>query len=293
MATARVRSTVLQLVASRHASTSTIASSSSGSSSSSSPSPPPPSAPATTRTSGSPSLLHETNLPTSPFQHHVPIKPIHNVHVATLHLRSHTTELDKLQFFTSFALRAAKALGLSTTGIASLPTKTSLYTVPKSPFAHKKSQQNFWKKQHKRCIKVFDGNQEIVKVWLGFLRKEAMGGVGQKAQLFEYKQVGWANQMMKDDETQLRRQLVKHDNTSTSTDRQHQQSQVQALAQEELERLTKQVQADEATQTEQLEQQATVERRQHDAEQVTTTTTTNGDDVPQQEESSKPVSGKQ
>ncbi|GAA5940395.1 mitochondrial 37S ribosomal protein uS10m RSM10 [Sporobolomyces koalae] len=125
------------------------------------------------------------------FGRHVPLPQTHGVHVATLHLRSYTDSVPDLQFFTSFALRAAKALGLPTSGAVALPTRTSLFTVPRSPFAHKKSQQNFWRKEHKRAIKVWDGNEEIVQAWLAYLRKEALGGVGMKAQVFTYRPVGW------------------------------------------------------------------------------------------------------
>jgi small subunit ribosomal protein S10 len=136
------------------------------------------------------------NLPSPPLGNHVPITPKHGIHVATLHLRSHTTELEHLAFFTSFALRAARALGLPTSGVIALPTKTSLFTVPRSPFAHKKSQENFWRKEHKRAIKVYDGNEEIVQAWLAYLRKEAMGGVGMKAQVITYRPFGWGQTMV-------------------------------------------------------------------------------------------------
>lgn len=126
-------------------------------------------------------------MPTPAFSKHQPIAPKHNVHVATLHLRSHTASLASLGFFTSFAMRAAKALGLATSGVIALPTRTTIFTVPRSPFAHKKSQENFWRKEHKRGIKVYDGNEEVVTIWLAYLRKEAMGGVGMKAQIFRYK----------------------------------------------------------------------------------------------------------
>ncbi|KAK4704870.1 small subunit ribosomal protein S10, partial [Phenoliferia sp. Uapishka_3] len=135
-------------------------------------------------------------LPTPTFSHHVPLVPKHNIHVATLHLRSHTLNLAHLDFFTSFALRSARALGLPTTGAIALPTRTSLYTVPRSPFAHKKSQENFWRKEHRRAIKVFDGEEEVVGAWLAYLRKEAMGGVGMKAQVFTYREVGWGEKMV-------------------------------------------------------------------------------------------------
>ncbi|KAM0793101.1 hypothetical protein ACM66B_000582 [Microbotryomycetes sp. NB124-2] len=201
------------------------------------------------------------NLPTSPFEHHVPIKPTHNIHVATLHLRSHTTELDKLTFFTSFALRAARALGLPTSGAVALPTKTSLFTVPRSPFAHKKSQQNFWRKEHKRAIKVYDGNEQVVKAWLAFLRKEAMGGVGQKALVFEYKQVGWGKTMIQEQLKQLEQedgQVEQEQQVTAAEDTQ----QVKDLAQDLVSELTQQVKAEETIKAEQLEQAATEQRQE-------------------------------
>lgn len=143
------------------------------------------------------------NLPSPVFGPHTPIKPKHNIHVATLHLRSHTDSLPELTFFTSFALRSARALGLASTGAISLPTKTSLFTTPRSPFAHKKSQQNFWRKEHKRAIKLFDGTPQVVNAWLAFLRKEAMGGVGMKAQIFSYQEVGWGQKMVAEQPSSL------------------------------------------------------------------------------------------
>lgn len=79
-----------------------------------------------------------------------------------------------------------------------------MFTVPRSPFAHKKSQQNFWRKEHKRAIKVYDGNEEIVRAWLAFLRAEAMGGVGQKAMVYTYREVGWGTKLGEDDGDALR-----------------------------------------------------------------------------------------
>lgn len=126
----------------------------------------------------------------------MPLVPKHNIHVATLHLRSHTDSLAQLDFFTAFALRSARALGLPTTGAIALPTRTSLFTVPRSPFAHKKSQENFWRKEHRRAVKVFDGDEAVVGAWLAYLRKEAMGGVGMKAQVFTYREPGWGAKMV-------------------------------------------------------------------------------------------------
>ncbi|GAA6022920.1 hypothetical protein JCM10207_006865 [Rhodosporidiobolus poonsookiae] len=154
---------------------------------------PVPSSSSSTPLSPSPS---DPSAPSPVLGRHVPLPQTHGVHVATLHLRSHTDSVPDLQFFTSFALRAARALGLPTSGAAALPTKTSLFTVPRSPFAHKKSQQNFWRKEHKRAIKVFDGNAEVVEAWLAYLRQEALPGVGMKAQVFTYRGVGWGKDLV-------------------------------------------------------------------------------------------------
>ncbi|GAA5877008.1 hypothetical protein JCM8547_007491 [Rhodosporidiobolus lusitaniae] len=134
--------------------------------------------------------------PSPVFGRHVPLPQTHGVHVATLHLRSYTDSVQDLQFFTSFALRAARALGLPTSGAVALPIRTSLFTVPRSPFAHKKSQQNFWRKEHKRAVKVYDGNEEVVQAWFAYLRKEALPGVGMKAQVFTYREPGWGKDLV-------------------------------------------------------------------------------------------------
>lgn len=117
-----------------------------------------------------------------------------------MHLRAYDDSLADLSFFTNFALRSARALGLPTTGAAALPTSTWLRTVPRSPFVHKKSQQNFWRRTHKRAIKVFDGDEEVVQAWLAYLRKEAFPGVGMKAQYFTYRPVGWGKDLVSDHE---------------------------------------------------------------------------------------------
>ncbi|GAA5882392.1 hypothetical protein JCM3774_004295 [Rhodotorula dairenensis] len=163
--------------------------STSTSTSTSSTPPPPPPAPSADRTA-----------PTPVWEHHVPLEPSHGYHVATLHLRAYDDSLADLSFFTNFALRSARALGLPTTGAAALPTSTWLRTVPRSPFVHKKSQQNFWRRTHKRAIKVFDGDEHVVQAWLAYLRKEAFPGVGMKAQYFTYRQVGWGKNLVSEQE---------------------------------------------------------------------------------------------
>jgi small subunit ribosomal protein S10 len=65
-----------------------------------------------------------------------------------------------------------------------------LYTVIKSPFVHKKSQENFEKKTHRRLIKVWDTDREVVDKWLRYVKQYVIGGVGMKAQIFEWAELG-------------------------------------------------------------------------------------------------------
>ena len=102
----------------------------------------------------------------------------HGIPVANVHFRSHHVPLLKL--FTHFALHAASSLGIPASNVVLLPTQRSLWTVIRSPFAHKKSQENFERKVHKRAIKVWDANPEVVQHWISYLRKHAMPGVGMR-----------------------------------------------------------------------------------------------------------------
>ena len=122
----------------------------------------------------------------------------HGIHVATLHLRSYEDGRDNLELFADFARRAAFAIGIAASGVASLPIRTSLWTVPRSPFVHKKSQENFWRKTHSRAIKLYDANDQVVDRWLHFLRIHALPGVGQKAELFRYHEVGVGGKLMEE-----------------------------------------------------------------------------------------------
>lgn len=47
-----------------------------------------------------------------------------------------------------------------------------------------------------------------MQAWLAYLRKEAMGGVGMKAQVITYRRVGWGEKMIKDSEGELRQSAV-------------------------------------------------------------------------------------
>lgn len=107
---------------------------------------------------------------------------------ADLQLRSYSKR--GLELFADFALRAAYYLGLPAFGPVPLPRITERWTVPKSSFIFKKSQENFERITLRRLIQIRDGNPETVQIWLAFLQKHAYPGIGMKANMWEYEKLG-------------------------------------------------------------------------------------------------------
>ncbi|KAI9646940.1 Tryptophan--tRNA ligase, mitochondrial [Ciborinia camelliae] len=105
-----------------------------------------------------------------------------------LQLRSYS--IRNLEFFADFALRAAYYLKLPAYGPIPLPRIVERWTVPRSHFIHKKSQENFERKTLRRLIQIKDGHPETVGLWLAFLRKHAYYGIGMKANVWEYNKIG-------------------------------------------------------------------------------------------------------
>ncbi|CUA76503.1 hypothetical protein RSOLAG22IIIB_06308 [Rhizoctonia solani] len=114
--------------------------------------------------------------------------PTHHHPVALLHFRTYYHP--NLEFFLHFAYHAAYALGIPLSHPARLPTQRSLFTVPKSPFIFKKAQENFEKRTHKRAVKVWDADQDVVNVWLRYLEEHMMPGVGMRVVRWERCAVG-------------------------------------------------------------------------------------------------------
>ena len=105
-----------------------------------------------------------------------------------LQLRSYSVR--NVEFFADFALRAAYYLKLSTAGPILLPRIVERWTVPRSNFIFKKSQENFERITIRRLIQIKDGHPEAVEVWLAFLRKHAYYGIGMKANVWQYEKLG-------------------------------------------------------------------------------------------------------
>ncbi|KXG51160.1 Aminoacyl-tRNA synthetase, class Ic [Penicillium griseofulvum] len=104
--------------------------------------------------------------------------------VCDLQLRSYSVR--NVEFFTDFAIRAAYYLNLPVSGPVPLPRIVERWTVPRSNFVHKKSQENFERITLRRLVQIKDGNPQAVQAWLAFLRKHAFYGVGMKANIWEH-----------------------------------------------------------------------------------------------------------
>lgn len=112
--------------------------------------------------------------------------PTHGIPVCSLQLRSYS--IRNLEFFADFAMRAAYYMGLPAKGPVPLPQITERWTVPRGPFVHKKSQENFERKTLRRSIQIQDGDGEVVRAWLAYLEKRAYYGVGMKANVWEWEE---------------------------------------------------------------------------------------------------------
>ncbi|CEP62816.1 mitochondrial 37S ribosomal protein uS10m LALA0_S06e04500g [Lachancea lanzarotensis] len=117
--------------------------------------------------------------------YHAPLKnPItHGDLIADVQLRSYDHE--NLDFYADFMLRAGFYLGMPLTGPKPLPTRRERWTVIRSPFAQAKSKENFERHTHKRLIRVWDTNPEVVELWLSYIAKHSIAGVGIKCNLYQ------------------------------------------------------------------------------------------------------------
>ena len=118
--------------------------------------------------------------------------------VCQVTLSAYAADLSNLTFYSQFIQHAAHAFGLPYTRPAPLPIKTSLRTVPRSPFVHKPSQENFIKKEHSRSMRIYDSDIEAVKQWLEYIQENGMTGIRLKAKLWERKQLGFGEKMLED-----------------------------------------------------------------------------------------------
>jgi len=124
------------------------------------------------------------------------LAPTHGHLACKLVLSCVTQDLASLSFYTQFCMHAAYAFGLAASNPGTIPVKTSLRTVPRSPFVHKPSQENFVKKTHSRYIKIYDGKPETVDAFLTYLTENGMAGVSMKSNNYERVPVGFGKELV-------------------------------------------------------------------------------------------------
>lgn len=111
-----------------------------------------------------------------------------------IQLRSYDT--NNLEFFTDFVQRAAFYLGIPMTGPKPLPNRHETWTVIKSPFVHAKSKENFERFTHKRLLRCYDTNDQVIQLLLAHISKYSIAGVGVKCNLFKNEPINmstWAD----------------------------------------------------------------------------------------------------
>jgi small subunit ribosomal protein S10 len=106
--------------------------------------------------------------------------------------------------FTHFASHAASSLAIPVSRTIFLPTQRSLWTVPKGPFVHKKNQENFERRVHKRAIKAWDADPDVVERWIKYLESHTLGGVGMRIIRWERATVGVGEERLKNVMDQMR-----------------------------------------------------------------------------------------
>lgn len=118
----------------------------------------------------------------------------HGIPVGILNLRSYDT--NSLSLFVHFVLHAAYAFGIPASRAAALPNKRSLYTVIRSPFVHKKSQENFERIVHRRAIKIWDTDMDVFNKWARYLEINGMAGVDMRFVRWERVEVGFGQKRL-------------------------------------------------------------------------------------------------
>lgn len=119
-----------------------------------------------------------------------PLRRISKDGVPSCDLQLRSFSARNVEFFSDWALRVAYYLNLPAYGPVPLPNITEKWTVPKSHFIFKKSQENFQRITYRRLIQLKDGHPDNVKLWLAYLRKHQYHGVAMKANVWEWSSLG-------------------------------------------------------------------------------------------------------
>jgi hypothetical protein len=90
-----------------------------------------------------------------------------------------------------------------------LPRTKELITVLKGPFVHKKAQENFERRHYHREIRLYNANKQVVDLYLRYLKRNGIAGVGMRAKVHEYVQYGFAGKEIEVLEQQFDEQSLK------------------------------------------------------------------------------------
>ncbi|CAG8691593.1 13042_t:CDS:2 [Ambispora leptoticha] len=124
------------------------------------------------------------------------IQPTHNVVVCDLELRSYT--IGPMDFYIDFIRRAAFVLGIPCSGPAYLPKQIKRWAVPRGPFIHKKTQENFERITHRRNLRLRDANMTLIDRWLYYVAKNAPAGIGFKVKKWQWEEIGVGMRMFEE-----------------------------------------------------------------------------------------------
>jgi small subunit ribosomal protein S10 len=91
-----------------------------------------------------------------------------------------------MDFYIDFARRAAHSLNIPCSGPIPLKTQIERWAVPKSPFVHKKTQQVFERKTHKRFIQIKDAHPQTLQFLLDYLLEHNPPGLGMRVYTYEF-----------------------------------------------------------------------------------------------------------
>jgi small subunit ribosomal protein S10 len=147
-------------------------------------------------------VLSSLSLPGKSIYQPVYHEPRWRIPVAAITFKGYDT--DRLALFTHFAVHVASALGIPTSKAYPLPKERRLWTVPKSPFVHKKAQENFERITHSRGVKAWDAHPDIVHLWIQILTAHAMPGVGMRIVKWTRAEIGGGGSELKEVEKKLK-----------------------------------------------------------------------------------------
>ena len=124
------------------------------------------------------------------------LQPPSNIIVAQLQIRGYY--LPPVDFMADFCVRAAYYFGLPCTGPVPLPRRIERFAVIKSPFAMKKTFENFERRTYSRLVTIKDGHPDVVEMWLSYCYRNMYHGTGMKTHIFSNDYVGVGKTMSQD-----------------------------------------------------------------------------------------------